>query len=212
MLIDALRLLFSGNADVFMNLANSLEVAGYIFVIALLVGFPLGAVVAIHDFRGKKLIQFLLHGWLFIPVLSLGMFIFALESGNMIHPLGLIGWGSLLAIPLISAVIVDAFDWRDRDAILNARALGASRWQLYSTVIREKREAVYGAITVGLGRIITEIAGFFLVISFMFSVGFPSKPIFEIETAEANLAVALGLLLIGIILYGGIYFAQYREG
>lgn len=212
MLIDALRLLFSGNADVFMNLANSLEVTGYIFVIALLVGFPLGSIIAIHEFRGKKLLQFLIHGWLFIPALSLGMFIFALENKSMISPLGFIGWGSLLAIPLITAVIVDAFDWRDRDIILNARALGATRWQLYSTVMQEKREAVYGALAIGLGRVMTEVAGFFLVTSFMFSSGFPSKPIFHLETAEANLAVAIGLILIGIILYCGIYFAQFREG
>jgi len=195
-----------------MNLANSLEVTGYIFVIALIVGFPLGTVIAIHEFRGKKVLLFLIHAWLFIPVLSLGIFIFALESKSMIAPLGFIGWGSLLAMPLITAVIVDAFDWRDKDAILNAKALGATRWQLYSTVIREKQEAIYGAIAIGLGRIITEIAGFFLVLSFMFSVGFPSKPIFEIHTAVANLAVALGLILIGLLLYAGIHFAQFREG
>ncbi len=212
MLIEAIQLLFSGDPDVFMNLANALEVTGYIFVIALIIGFPLGTLVGIHEFPGKKVLQFLVHGWLFIPALSIGIFLFALETGRMIPPLGFIGWGSLLVAPVIAGVIINAFDWRDKEAVLSARALGATTWQLYSTVLQEKRESVYGALVLGFARILTEIAGFFLVVSFMFSVGFPSKPVFEIHTAEANLAVALGLLLIGLIIYSGIFVVQFRRG
>jgi ABC-type tungstate transport system substrate-binding protein len=210
--IEAVQLLFTGNDLVLLNLVNALEVAGYVFVAALVIGLPLGALFGIHDFPGKRVLRLLLHIWLFIPALGIGIFFYYLEHNSMISPVGFLIWGTILMIPTISAIIADLFTWRDKNTILNVVSLGATRLQLYITLLREKREGLFGAITIGLARITTEIATFFLVLSFLYSQEFPSKPATSVPSSTGLLAVAIGIFLFSSFIYFGFHFVQFKKG
>ncbi|HKJ68204.1 MAG TPA: hypothetical protein VKA68_09640 [bacterium] len=211
MLIEALQLLIQLNGAVFLNIANALEVAGYIIILALVTGLPIGMLTGVHTFRFRRLVLYLLHIWLFLPATGLGIFISYLHTDQFISPLGFIFWGALLTIPIIAGLTADVFSSDSRATRDETLALGASRWQMYATMARQKREQIYGVVTVGIARVFTEIGGFYLMISFVFKQGFPSVPVFELSNAPEHLAVAIGLFLFGVLVYSGLHIVQFKK-
>ncbi len=211
MLIKAIQLLIEFNGAVYLNIANALEVAGYIIILALLSGLPIGILTGLHHFRFRRLILYLLHIWMFLPATGLGVFIYYLHSGQFISPLGFIFWGTVLTIPIIAGLTADLFVSDTRTAVDDALALGATRRQIYATMTKQKREQIYGVVTAGIARVFTEIGGFYLIISFVFRQGFPSTPVFELADAPEHLAVALGLFLFGVLVYSGLHIAQFKK-
>ncbi|MCF7803463.1 MAG: ABC transporter permease subunit [Candidatus Marinimicrobia bacterium] len=209
MLQEAFIQLFTGEKIVWMNLANAVEIAGYAIVIALLVSIPFGLLIGIERFPGKRLLLFLVHLWMYVPAVGLGIFLYYQSTGEFISPIGLILWSAILIIPLMTGLIADILLERDQRVDEEIYALGASKLQMYFTQMNEKRTAIYGAISGGFARIFIEIGSFYLVLSFLFGQGFPSKPVFNLSGASAHLAVALGLFLIGGIIYLGIHFLQF---
>ena len=211
MWIDALKLLFSLNKPVYLVLANAIEVAGFAIIIALVIGIPLGVLAGFHRFPLQRVLLFLLHLWLFVPMLGLGIFFFYVNQSNFISPTGYILWSALLIIPYFSSLIADVFYTVDPGAKTDAVALGANRWQLYNAFVKEKSVELWGAISVGVARIFAEVGAFFLVLGYMFNLGFPSKPVFVLEGPPANLAVALMLFVIGGVVYLAIHIIQFSQ-
>jgi len=211
MIQDALQLLVQFNGTVYLNIANALEVAGYIVLLGLFIGLPLGILVGLWRFPVRRLVLYLLHVWLFLPATGLGIFLYFLQNGKFITPIGFIVWGSVLVFPIIAAMIANIFVSDSREALENAASLGATRWQLIGTLLKEKREQIYGIMTLAIARVFTEIGGFYLVVSFLYNQGFPSRPIYDLSGAAEHLAVAFGILFFGILVYTGLHFAQFRR-
>ncbi len=109
-------------------------------------------------------------------------------------------------------MVANIFVADSREALENAASLGATRWQLIGTLLKEKREQIYGIITLAVARVFTEIGGFYLVVSFLYEQGFPSRPIYALTGPAEHFAVALGILFFGILVYSGLHLAQFRRG
>ncbi|MBS1271758.1 MAG: hypothetical protein MAGBODY4_00890 [Candidatus Marinimicrobia bacterium] len=212
MFLDAVIQLFTADKLVWLNLANAMEVAGYAIIIALIISIPLGTLIGFESFPGRRIILALVHIWLFIPAIGIGASLYYAAHQSFMQPLGFIVWSSLLLIPLFTGLIANSLIDRNPQADEDLYGLGATRWQMHFAVIRDRSATVYGALAVGIARIFTEIAAFFLVISFIFHQGFPSKPVFDLPTASAHLAVAIGLFIIGSLVYLGIHVFQFRRG
>lgn len=211
MLFEAIQLLIQFNGLVYLNIANALEIAGYIIILALLTGLPIGILTGLHQFRFRRLVLYLLHIWMFFPATGLGVFVYYVQAGQFISPLGFIFWGALLTIPVIAGLTADLFVSDSRTAVDETLALGATRGQMYVTMARQKREQIYGVVTAGIARVFTEIGGFYLMVSFVFKQGFPSTPVFELSNAPEHLAVATGLFLFGVLIYSGLHIAQFKK-
>jgi len=211
MWLDALKLLFSLNKPVYLVLANAIEVTGFAIIIALIIGIPLGVLAGFNRFPLQRFVLFLLHLWLFIPMLGLGIFFFYISNSTFINPTGYIFWSALLIIPYFSSLIADVFYTVDSGAKVDAIALGANRWQLYNAFVKEKSVELWGAISVGVARIFAEVGAFFLVLGYLFNLGFPSKPVFVLEGSSAHLAVSLMLFIIGGVVYLAIHVIQFGQ-
>lgn len=212
MLKEAINLLIALDKPVFLNLANTLEVTGYAVILALIVGLPLGAVLGVHRFKGRKFLLFLFHLWLYLPLVGLGVFLLHSEQGVFPGPLLYILLLSLITLPLLTSLIGDVLNNRSADAVESALAVGASTWQLYTTLLNEYRSAIFGAIAVGIARIFAEVGAFYLVLSAIYSTDFPAKPQVSVTGGAGNLAVAIALFLCGGIVYVLIYLTQFRRG
>lgn len=208
---DAIQLIFELNKPVYLNVANAVEVAGFAIIIALVIGVPLGIVIGFHRFQARKLVLFFLHLWMFVPAVGLGIFLAFLHNQTVIAPPGYIFWGALLIFPYFTSLLADIFYDIPRDAKLDVVALGASYWQRYYAFFKEKRTLVWGALSVGIARIFTEIGGFFLILGFLYNTSFPSEPAIALHGSAEIMAVAIMLFCISGVVYLGIHFFQFAR-
>jgi tungstate transport system permease protein len=169
MLDSILRAL--GDPALLAIVALSFRVTGIALVIGVLVGVPLGAVVGLTRFPGKRLVTLILYTGMGLPPVVVGLFVYVMLSRS--GPFGALGWlftpagmvvaQVILALPLVAGLTQTAVEAVDRDLRLQIRALGATRWQSGWTILREARIGVTAAIVAAFGGIISEVGAVMLV-------------------------------------------------
>jgi tungstate transport system permease protein len=161
----ALAKLVALDPDVLDAAVASLVVSGAATAIAVLTGVPLGALIGLAQFRGRRLLLSLVNTGMGLPPVAVGLFVVVLlwRSG----PLGELNWYCtrqgmviaqyLLAVPTViglTAIALQSVDPLLRTQLLS---LGASRWQAGWLLVRESRLLVLGAVIVGFGAVISEV-------------------------------------------------------
>ena len=74
-LLEAVRLLLSGNKDVVEVIFRTLHVSGTATVIGLLIGMPVGTVLALTSFPGRRLIISLVNFGMGLPPVVVGLWV-----------------------------------------------------------------------------------------------------------------------------------------
>jgi tungstate transport system permease protein len=161
----ALAKLAALDPDVLDAAVASLVVSGAASAIAVLTGVPLGALIGLAQFRGRRLLLSLVNTGMGLPPVAVGLFVVVLlwRSG----PLGELNWYCtrqgmviaqyLLAMPTViglTAIALQSVDPLLRTQLLS---LGATRWQAGWLLVRESRLLVLGAVIVGFGAVISEV-------------------------------------------------------
>lgn len=151
--------------DVIDATVASLVVSGAATVIAVVTGVPLGALIGLTRFRGRRLLLSLVNTGMGLPPVVVGLFVvvFLWRSG----PLGDLDWYCtrqgmviaqyLLAVPAViglTAIALQSVDPLLRTQLLS---LGATRWQAAWLLVRESRLLVLGAVIAGFGAVISEV-------------------------------------------------------
>ncbi len=151
--------------------ALTLRVTGGALLVATLVGVPLGAMLGLVHFRGKRLVTVILYTGMALPPVVVGLFVYLLLSRE--GPLGPLGWlftpaamvvaQAIIAFPLVAGLTMSAVAGVDRSVRQQVAALGASGWQTAWTVLREARVGVTAAVVAGFGGAISEVGAVMLV-------------------------------------------------
>jgi len=151
--------------------ALSFQVTGIALVIAVVAGVPIGAVVGLTRFPGKRIVTLVLYTGMGLPPVVVGLFVYLALSRS--GPLGSLGWlftpagmivaQTIIAFPVAAGLTQTAVEAVDRDLRLQIRALGATRWQSGWTILREARIGVTAAIVAAFGGIISEVGAVMLV-------------------------------------------------
>ena len=164
-LAGAVAKLAALDPDVLDAAVASLVVSGAATAIAVLTGVPLGALIGLAQFRGRRLLLSLVNTGMGLPPVAVGLFVVVLlwRSG----PLGELNWYCtrqgmviaqyLLAVPTV--VGLTAIALQNIDPLLRTQllSLGATRWQAGWLLVRESRLLVLGAVIVGFGAVISEV-------------------------------------------------------
>jgi len=147
------------------------RVTGSALLIATALGVPIGALVGLTRFPGRRLVTLVLYTGMGLPPVVVGLVVYVLLSRS--GPLGPLGWlftpsamvaaQTIIAFPLVAALTMSAVDGVDPDLRLQVRALGATRWQTGWTMLREARIGVTAAIVAAFGGIISEVGAVMLV-------------------------------------------------
>ena len=169
MLDNILRAL--GDPALLAVVSLTFRVTGSALLIAIALGVPLGALVGLTRFPGRRLVTLVLYTGMGLPPVVVGLVVYILLSRS--GPLGSLGWlftpaamvaaQTIIAFPLVAALTMSAVDGVDPDLRLQVRALGATRWQTGWTVLREARIGVTAAIVAAFGGIISEVGAVMLV-------------------------------------------------
>ncbi|MGH2524050.1 MAG: ABC transporter permease [Anaerolineales bacterium] len=188
----------------------SLRVSLTAVLLASVIGFPLGAGLALSRFPGHKLAIVLLNALMGLPPVVVGLTVYLLlsrsgpmgELGLLFTPAAMMIAQCILVTPIISALTRQTIEdlWSEYEEQL--RSLGAGRGRALLTLLWEGRYSLFTAALAGFGRAIAEVGAVLIVGGNITHVTRVMTTSIALETAKGNLelALALGIVLISLAL------------
>lgn len=191
----------------------SLQVSGIALLFSTLIGIPLGALMGLNRFRGRKLVIALLYTGMGFPPVVVGLFVYLLLSRS--GPLGALPWPwipdlftpgamivaqTIIAFPLVAGFTMAAVMGVDPQLRQQVISLGATTRQAAVTVLIEARVGVMVSIIAGFGGIISEVGAVMLVGGNIDGRTRVLTTAIVLETRKGNfdLALALGGVLLAL--------------
>ena len=227
-ILDAFALLAQLDSGVFEIVWLSLKVSLSAVFLGALLGLPLGAWVAVADFRGKAAFTVLLSGMMGMPTVVLGVIVYLLLSrsgplgdlGLLFSPIAMIIAQTLLVMPLIAALTKQVVEDVWRDYATELRAFGYTPWQSMLTLLHDCRHSLIVAVLAGLGRAISEVGAVMIIGGNIKGFTRVMSTAIALETAKGDLplSIALGMVLIAMVLglnalaYGLRQWAMHKYG
>ncbi len=212
-MIEAFKLIFSNNEGILEIVLLSLQVSGIALLFSTLIGIPLGAVLGLGRFVGRRLLVALMYTGMGFPPVVVGLFVYLLLSrsgplGGLNSPWlpGLFTPGAMIlaqciiAFPLVAGFTMAAVMGVDGALKEQVRSLGATDWQTTLTTLREARVGVIVAVIAGFGGIISEVGAVMLVGGNIEGRTRVMTTAIVLETRQGNfeMALALGAILLTI--------------
>lgn len=202
----AFQLIFSLDREIFNIVLLSLRVSLTAIILASLVGIPLGFLMAVKDYWGKRLTVALVNTLLALPTVVVGLIVYSLISrrgplgvfGLLYTPSAMIIGQFILATPIVIALTHSAVQGIDRRVRNTALTLGATEIQSAWTVIKEARYAVLAAVITGFGRVIAEVGAAMMLGGNIKGSTRVMTTAIALETAkgEFGFSIALGIILL----------------
>lgn len=191
----------------------SLQVSGTALFLSTLVGIPLGAIMGLSHFVGRRLVIAFLYTGMGFPPVVIGLFVYILLSRS--GPFGQLDWSwlpvlftpgamilaqTIIAFPLVAGFTMAAVLGVNPSLRQQVLSLGATRRQAALTILMEARVGVIVSIIAGFGSIISEVGAVMLVGGNIAGRTRVLTTAIVLETRKGNfdLAIALGLVLLGI--------------
>ncbi len=164
-IVEAFRLLFGGDATTYEIALRSLRVAGSALAISLVLGVPLGMVVALNQFPLRRLVVASVNTGMGVPPVVVGLVValFLWRSGpfGSLHLMytvtGMVIAQVLIALPIIAGLSLAALQQLDAGFRLQILSLGAGRFRLFLLLLREIRVPLMAAVMAAFGGIISEV-------------------------------------------------------
>lgn len=221
-LVEAVRLLASMDTYVFRILARSVQVSGGAMVIAVLVGLPVGVLLGVTRFRGRRTLVALVYTGFALPPVVVGLVVYLLLSRDgpvgalalLFSPTAMVMAQALLAAPYVAGVTLAAVQAVPPDIGLQARALGASRGRALWMHVREARLGILAAVIAGFGAVISEVGAAMMVGGNIVGETRVLTTAIVLETRRGNFetAMALGFILMAIVLTVNVLLTRVQQG
>jgi len=218
---SALLLLWSLDQDLLIIISLSLKVSFFSTLISGLAGIPLGLLISLNEFRGKRLVITVLNTLLSLPTVVIGLFVYSFISrrgllgslGLLYTPKAMILGQIILILPIITSLTITALSRIDGRYRKTALTLGANPYQTAFVIVREARFGIIASIIMAFGRVIAEVG-----ISMMlggnargFTRTMTTAMALEFDKGEFTLSVALGIVLL-LISFGVNIILNYFQG
>ncbi len=219
---DALRLLFSGNRYLWDIMALSLRVSGVAVALGVLLGLPIGVLVAVSRFPGRRLVVALIHTGFALPPVVVGLFVYMMLSRAgpagglelLFTPAAMVVAQAILAAPYVAGISLAAVQAVPRDVQQQARALGASRMRALWAHVREARLGLIAAVIAGFGAVISEVGAVMLVGGNILGETRVMTTAIVLETRRGNFAaaMALGMVLLLMAFTVNLLLTRAQQG
>ena len=203
-------------------LEMTLQVSLGALFLATLMGLPLGAYCGLSGGpRVRRLLRGVFYAGMGLPpvVVGLAVYLFLSRSG----PLGELSWlftpaamiaaQAVLATPLVLGLTMAAVEGVDSGLKPQLVSLGATRMQVARCILFEARGGVVAAIAAAFGAAISEVGAVMLVggnIDGQTRV-LTTAIVLETRRGDFALAMALGLILIGLTLTINFLLVAFGE-
>jgi tungstate transport system permease protein len=203
---QAILLLVRGDPEVLGIALLSLQVSGSATILSLLVGIPLGTVLALTRFPGRNFAMSLVNTGMGLPPVVVGLFvsIFLWRSGPLgflellYTPTAIVIAQLVIAAPIVTGLTMTAVQQLNPRLRLQLVGLGASRLQVVWLLLKEARLPLLAAVMAGFGAVISEIGASIMVGGNIYRQTRVLTTATVLETSKGNfdMAIALSLLLL----------------
>jgi tungstate transport system permease protein len=168
---QAFWLLVHGDPQVLKVALLSIIVSGLATLISLAVGIPLGSMLGLSKFPGRRFVVSLINTGMGLPpvVVGLTVSIFLWRNGPlgffhlMYTPGAMIIAQIIIAFPIVVGFTMAGVQQLDPKLRLQILSLGASRIQLVWFLLKEARLPLLAAIMAGFGAVISEVGASMMV-------------------------------------------------
>ncbi|MBK1873970.1 MULTISPECIES: ABC transporter permease [Marinobacter] len=216
----ALSLLLNLDASLFQIVALSLQISLLAVLIAAVLGFPLGAAVAIWRFPGRGGMIVALNALMGLPPVVAGLMVYLLlsragplgEWGLLFTPGAMIFAQVVLVLPILAALSrqkVEELLGEYREQFVS---LGMSHSRMMPTLLWDARFALLTVLLAGFGRASAEVGAVMMVGGNIDGVTRVMTTSIVLETGKGNLPLALGLGIVLLTLVMLINAGAYLVG
>jgi len=184
----------------------SLQISLLATGVSLLLGLPLGTLLALGNFPGRSLLLSLVNTGMGLPPVVVGLFVAMMlwRSGplgdwKLIYtPSAIIIAQVVISFPVVAGLTTSALQALDPRLRLQLLGLGASTPQMVWMLWREARLPLLAALMAGFGSVISEVGASMMVGG---NIRYQTRVLttaIVLETGKGNfdLAIGLGLLLL----------------
>ncbi|TQF35133.1 ABC transporter permease [Bradyrhizobium sp. UNPF46] len=200
----AFSLIGEADAELLGIVALSVRVSLTASVTALMIGAPIGALLAITRFRGRQVIIVLTNALLGLPPVVVGLALYLLLSrsgplgvaGLLFTPAAMVIAQTLLATPIVVALVhrPASLLWAEYGDL--ARIDGLSAFRSMALLFALGRTSLLTAFLAAFGRAIAEVGAIIIVGGNIRGFTRTMTTAIALETSKGDLPLALGLGLI----------------
>jgi tungstate transport system permease protein len=220
---DAWQLLLHPDDQLLNVVWVTLQVAVGSTLLALLLGLPLGLALGLGRSRARRGGLALVNAGMGLPPVVVGLVVslllFREAPLGFLHLIytvrGVILAQTVLSLPVVAALTAVAVQALPAGLLDQARALDASRRQVWALALSEARVGVFAATIAALGSALSEVGAVVLVGGNISGETrtLASAVLVEVSAGEYGRAVALGTILLGLILLiaAALTLAQQRD-
>ncbi|MBC7444673.1 MAG: ABC transporter permease [Polaromonas sp.] len=200
---------------------RSLLVSALACLIACSAGLLLGAWLGVARFRGRAAVLAVLNTALALPSVVVGLVVYLLLSRS--GPLGFLGWlfsfqamvlaQTVLVLPVVTALVRQSIEDAERSHGEQFASLGARRFMRSLVLLWDERFALLTVLVAAFGRAISEVGAVMVVGGNIegFTRVMTTSIALETSKGDLPLALALGLVLLGVVLLLNILIALLRR-
>jgi len=197
----ALELLVSGDPELLEIILLSLRVSLSAMVVACLVGFPLGAIVAITRFPGRGAALVLMNALMGLPPVVVGLVVYLMLSNAgpfgwlqlLYTPTAMIIAQTILITPIIAALSRQVIEDLHNEYAEQFRSLVVGRFTAMGALIWDARIALLTVALAGFGRATAEVGAVIVVGGNIKHLTRVMTTTIALETQKGELALALAL-------------------
>ena len=189
----------------------TLKVSGTATLVSVLIGVPLGAILALGRFPGRNFLVSLANFGMGLPPVVVGLWvsIFLWRSGpfgdlNIIYtPLAIIIAQAVIASPIVVSFTLAAIQQINPRLRMQLLALGANRLQMLWSLVKEAKLGLLAAVMAGFGGVVSEVGASMMVggnIKGQTRV-LTTATVMEVNKGNFDVAIALSIILL-LLAYG----------
>jgi tungstate transport system permease protein len=204
----AWQLIATADAALLEIVALSLRVTGAAVALAALVGLPLGALLGVAQFPGRRAITALLGTGMALPPVVVGLALYLLLSRSgplgayelLFTPTAMVIAQAVLVFPIVTSLARQTIEDLAREYDEQLRAFGATRARAAATLLFEARYSLPTALLAGFGRAVAEVGAVMIVGGNIAHVTrtMTTAIVLHSNRGDTALALALGLILVAL--------------
>ncbi|HYA42206.1 MAG TPA: ABC transporter permease [Syntrophobacteraceae bacterium] len=204
--VEAFRLLLTLDPDVLDISSRTIQVSGTATLISVLIGFPLGTVLALTRFFGRGAVVSFVNFGMGLPPTVVGFFTWLLltrygplgDLGILYTPTAMIIAQAIVAAPIVTGFTLAAVQSIDPKLLLQILSLGAARLQYLFLLLWEARLGIMAAIIAGFGRVLGEVGASMMVGGNIYRQTriLTTATVLEVSKGSFELAAGLSIILL----------------
>ena len=195
--------------------------SGVAILLSAVVGIPLGGLIALRSFPGKRSVVTLLNTLMAMPTVVIGLVVFGLVSrqgpmgslGLLFTPTAMIIGQIILSLPIVINHAMVAVNGADERVCSTLQTLGLGPVQVFGRLLLDVRFGIMAAVITGFGRVIGEVGVAMMLGGNIRGFTRTMTTAIALETSKGEFAfgLALGLVLMLVALLVNLVLNQLQQ-